>query len=232
MTDQTPAPPAGWDRHDPREWGDPRFGARTGEHAAARPPKPPRSLAFRIARVLGIVVVVLAVIVLLAVACTTSAKPPAAPTTGPAITSVDPGDQSNIGAADEPQQARPFGETATYPRGSTVTVSAPTAYKPSTYAAGNTGSRALLFTVTLTNNTPDVFDTGAAYITATYNGIAASQIFDSAKDINGFTGQQLQPGKSVKARIVFSIANDEQGAIQVDVRPSPFEPTAVFTGQG
>ena len=69
-------------------------------------------------------------------------------------------------------------------------------------------------------------------INGTYNDIAASPIFDSAKDIGAFPPRMLQPGKKLTSKIVFSIPHDEAGEIQVEVTPSFQQDTAVFTGNG
>lgn len=127
---------------------------------------------------------------------------------------------------------KPFGSTIEYQSGVKVTVSQPAKFRPSSSAAGNIGQRAVSFKITITNGTAEPFDTAIVQVNASYNDIAAEHIYDAAKNIGGFPGRQLQPGKSLVSTAAFSIANDESGQLQVEVVPSFAQQAAVFTGNG
>ncbi|HEY9369673.1 DUF4190 domain-containing protein [Streptomyces sp.] len=100
-----------------------------------------------------------------------------------------------------------------------VTVSGPTAYKPSEFAAGHTeGNKAYQVTVVIENGGTKKFD--AALVTldarAGKDGVAAEQIFDE-KVGTGFTGSIL-PGK--KSTVVFAFdAPADAKNLTVEVSP-------------
>lgn len=126
---------------------------------------------------------------------------------------------------------KPIGETVTYDSGSTVTVSNVRPYVPSGTAAGTENSvRCIAVDVVVKNGNDHPFDTSMTYVSATYNGLAASQVYDSAKNISSLPSTQLQPGKSARATLVFSVPEKAAGDLQVEVRPSFNSEVAVFTG--
>ncbi|MEJ2862746.1 DUF4190 domain-containing protein [Actinomycetospora flava] len=120
-----------------------------------------------------------------------------------------------------------FGQTFTYADGLAVTVSEPTSYDPSSYAAGNTNPHALKMTVRVTNNTGAAFDPTLLTVSMTTGGAPASQIFDT--EMGMAPQNQLQPGRSMTYDVAFSTTADS-GEAQVDVVPSFDHEHAVFTG--
>ncbi|MEU8524653.1 MULTISPECIES: DUF4352 domain-containing protein [Streptomyces] len=112
------------------------------------------------------------------------------------------------------------GESSVYDKdGLKVTVSAPTAYKPSEFAAGHTeGNKAYQVTVVIENGGKKKFD--ATLVTADAragkDGVAAEQIFDE-KVGTGFNGS-IMPGK--KSTVVFAFdAPADAKNLTVEVSP-------------
>jgi hypothetical protein len=120
-----------------------------------------------------------------------------------------------------------FGQTFTYADGLAVTVDLPTAYDPSSYAAGNTNPHAFGVTVRVTNNTGQAFDPTLLSVAMSTAGAPASQVFDSEMGLP--PQNQLQPGRSLTYDVAFSTTTDA-GEAQVDVVPSFDHEHAVFTG--
>ncbi len=120
-----------------------------------------------------------------------------------------------------------FGQTFTYADGLAVTVDPPTAYDPSSYAAGNTNPHAFQVTVRVTNNTGQAFDPTLLSVAMSTAGAPASQVFDSEMGLP--PQNQLQPGRSLTYDVAFSTTTDA-GEAQVDVVPSFDHEHAVFTG--
>jgi hypothetical protein len=129
------------------------------------------------------------------------------------------------------QFTKPIGETVTYDSGSTVTVSNIAPFRPSGTAAGaEMGARCVSVDVVIKNGNEEPFDTSMTYVSATFNGMAAPQVFDSAKNISSLPSTQLQPGKEARATLVFALPQKGSGDLQVEVRPNFNSETAVFTG--
>ena len=120
-----------------------------------------------------------------------------------------------------------FGQTFTYADGMAVTVGRPTAYDPSSYAAGHTNPHAFQVTVRVTNNTGRAFDPALLQVAMSTAGAPASQVFDSEMGLP--PQNQLQPGRSLTYDVAFSTTTDS-GEAQVDVTPSFGHEPAVFTG--
>jgi len=130
-------------------------------------------------------------------------------------------------AAPSATSAVAFGQTFTYADGLAVTVDRPTAYDPSSYAAGNTNPHAFQVTVRVTNNTGRAFDPTLLSVAMSTAGAPASQVFDSEMGLP--PQNQLQPGRSLTYDVAFSTTTDS-GEAQVDVVPSFDHEHAVFTG--
>jgi hypothetical protein len=143
-------------------------------------------------------------------------------------------DLSSVGAGTPPvaapapaTSAVAFGQTFTYADGLAVSVSEPTTYDPSSYAAGNTNPYAYSVTVRITNNTGTAYDPVLLQTAMSTGGAQASQIFDTE---TGTPPQnQLQPGRSMTYEVAFSTTTNS-GEAQVDVTPSFTHEAAVFTG--
>ena len=126
---------------------------------------------------------------------------------------------------------KPIGETVTYDSGSTVTVSDVQPFRPSGTAAGaEMSARSVSVDVVIKNGNEEPFDTSMTYVSATFNGQAAPQVFDSAKNISSLPSTQLQPGKEARAILVFALPEKAAGDLQIEVRPNFNSETAVFIG--
>jgi hypothetical protein len=138
-----------------------------------------------------------------------------------------PGTSGTSGTSALATSAVGFGQTFTYADGLAVTVDRPTAYDPSSYAAGNTNPHAFGVTVRVTNNTGRAFDPTLLSVAMSTAGAPASQVFDSEMGLP--PQNQLQPGRSLTYDVAFSTTTDA-GEAQVDVVPSFDHEHAVFTG--
>ena len=138
-----------------------------------------------------------------------------------------PGTSGTSGTSAPATSAVGFGQTFTYADGLAVTVDRPTAYDPSSYAAGHTNPHAFQVTVRVTNNTGQAFDPTLLSVAMSTAGAPASQVFDSEMGLP--PQNQLQPGRSLTYDVAFSTTTDA-GEAQVDVVPSFDHEHAVFTG--
>ncbi|MFF8284702.1 hypothetical protein ACF1DY_26970 [Streptomyces albus] len=115
---------------------------------------------------------------------------------------------------------RAAGESAVYPgKGLKVTVSAPTAFTPSAYAAGHkNGQQAWKLRVTLENTSDRKIDTTLVTVGARQgeDGETTEGIFDGETVGSGFTGRLL-PGKRATAFYGFDAP---RGAKTLDVEVS------------
>lgn len=140
-------------------------------------------------------------------ACSTAptVEPPAAsqpPASSPAAAPT----QDAPTAAGEPTQGegtQPFGSTATWPDGVSITVSKPMPFKPSEYAAvGTKAPKYVAVEVTLKNGSKAPVESSMASLRATSGDQEAESVFDSAKGIE-MSSSRVLPGKSLKWRQVF-----------------------------
>ena len=130
-------------------------------------------------------------------------------------------------SAAEPASSVGFGQPFTFSDGMVASVSAPTAYRASRYAAGDTNAHAFRTTVTLTNNTGAAFDPTLLQVAMSTSGAPASRIFDGELGLAPQT--MLQPGRTMTYDVAFSTTTN-RGEAQVDVTPSFDYQHAVFTG--
>lgn len=104
-----------------------------------------------------------------------------------------------------------FGEVFTYENEVSISVSAPTEFTPTEYAAGVTpGQVALLFTIVITNGTDAAIDP-YAYESLASGGAQASAIFDFGNETYGNIGETPQtsvlPGQTVQWLVGYSVAD-------------------------
>ncbi|SDB80286.1 hypothetical protein GA0111570_10272 [Raineyella antarctica] len=101
-----------------------------------------------------------------------------------------------------------FGKAYTWEDGLSVTVSAPKAYTPSSSAFGPVaGQKAVSFQITIVNGTSAPFDPVMASITAQSGNTEASQIFDSAKAMEGSPSTKILAGRETTYKVAFSVAD-------------------------
>ncbi|MGC5364538.1 DUF4190 domain-containing protein [Streptomyces sp. DT24] len=111
------------------------------------------------------------------------------------------------------------GDTAIYDDDLKVTVSEPSAYSPSEYAAGHTeGNKAYKVDVVIENAGKKKFDATLATVDARagQDGVTAEQIFDDTVG-EGFSGSVL-PGKKVTVRYAFDTPSAAKN-LTVEVSP-------------
>jgi hypothetical protein len=134
-------------------------------------------------------------------------------------------------SAEEGDRIGRFGETYTWEDGIEVTISQPSTYRPSDSAAGTDGfKKFVLFTVTVKNGGKDRFDPGLFGINGLSGDTEASQVFDSAKDIGGGPNASLLPGRSVKFKAAFGVADASD--IVLEVSPSWEHDDVMFSSTG
>lgn len=142
--------------------------------------------------------------------------------------SESPSDDGEIEPVD-PADAAAFGETFAYDDGVELTVSEPTPYAPSEFAAGATFPDNVLITVTVTNNSAepvDVFAFGAM----TSGGEEGSSIFDfdgPEGEIGLPPTETLEPGATVTWKEAWSVADPSD--LQYSLAPGFMYDEAVFT---
>jgi hypothetical protein len=145
------------------------------------------------------------------------AAPTQAPTTEPPSPSPSPTDDGVLS----------FGESITYEDGVTLTVSAPTPYTPSEYAAGAEGvTAAVAFDVTIVNGTQANFDPSFFSTTLQSANVEGSEIYDSENGLEGSPSTTLLPGREAKFRIAYGVTNPAD--LVLEVSPSFEHNNAIY----
>lgn len=152
----------------------------------------------------------------------TSSPEPAQPS-APGPDTVTPPTFAEAPEPDPAPENMPFGNAVTYEDGMSISVSTPSPYTPSEYAAGNDYPTNLSFTITVTNGTGANVD-AYAYVQVTSGGTSGSQIFDLN---TSYPTGVILPGQSLSWVENWSVA--DPNAIVLSVAPG-FEYTdAIFT---
>lgn len=125
----------------------------------------------------------------------------------------------------EPEDEGPailaWGETLTYEDGLAITVSQPTGYAPSEWAAGGDGFTSfVVLNITVTNGTALPYEWFNLRVAATSGGAAASEVYDSAMDGQGMElgstpSADLLPGQSVTYAVGYGVANTADLTVDV-----------------
>lgn len=120
--------------------------------------------------------------------------------------------------APEPPAIPVFGDTISYPDGVSISVSVPSEYTPTEYAAGLVdGQSNVVFNFVLTNNSTENFDPTLVYATASSGGLEASGVFDTTDGI-GFPPQTaVTPGNAIQWAQAWSVANPADITMEVAV---------------
>lgn len=109
-----------------------------------------------------------------------------------------------------------FGDKFVFDDGLALSITKPEAFKPSEYAMTGEGKHVIM-TVTLDNGTSEDYKPSLAHFTASSGGEEAEQIFDSQNKLDGGPSTTVKPGKSVKFKIGFSVADVKD--ITLDASP-------------
>jgi hypothetical protein len=150
---------------------------------------------------------------------TSPAAPTQAPTTEPPSPSPSP-TPTDDGVLS-------FGESITYEDGVTLTVSAPTPYTPSEYAAGaENATAAVAFDVTIVNGTQSNFDPSLFSTTLQSANVEGSEIYDSENGLEGSPSTTLLPGREAKFRIAYGVTNPAD--LVLEVSPSFEHDNAIY----
>ncbi|PZF53299.1 hypothetical protein DEJ23_14850 [Curtobacterium sp. MCSS17_008] len=128
-------------------------------------------------------------------------------------------------AAENPK----FGQAFTFKSGLKVTISAPEAYTPSTYASGAAANN-IKFNVTIENGSDEAVTPVIFQYTATAGGQAGNEIFDTEQKVGAYDGpNSVAPGASASYVIGYGFAGSADG-VTVTFDPSDFvSKPATFT---
>jgi hypothetical protein len=168
-----------------------------------------------------------------------AATPGKAPAAASSSTTSDPGnfptpdtDTTAEDAAttpDEPEAPSEirFGQTWTWEDGTSVTVSTPKKFTPSTYAAGTDGfKKFVMFTVTIKNGSKKKLD-----LFATPNLMSgeteASAVFDTDKGLEGTPNSSIRPGRTAKFKVGYGVTTTTD--LVMEYSPTLEHEDAVFT---
>lgn len=168
-------------------------------------------------RKLVTVAVVLFILALVFVGCSSI---DAAPAADPKASQAAP--VTEAPATEEPAEEAPadnlplvFGETATWDNNVSISVSEPVAFQPTEYAAGMVeGHTSVVFEFVLTNNSGENYEP-LIYNTATSGGVDAPGIFDVEKGIDFAPTTVVLPGKTIKWKEAYSVADASDITLEV-----------------
>lgn len=130
-------------------------------------------------------------------------------------------------SSDSPINSR-FGEAVSYQDGLIVEIDKPTTFHPSdTSMTDSESSHFVQFVVTVTNFTGKIFDPNSMSITAQSGQTDASEVFDSAQNINGGATSKLLKGRLTKFKLAYGVEDPKD--IVVIVTPDYDYNDAIFT---
>lgn len=121
-----------------------------------------------------------------------------------------------------------FGDATRFTDGLTVSVAAPQPFTPSDSAAGWTpGQKASTFAITVTNGSQQNYDPRLLSTSVRSGQTEGSQIFDTARGLEGPPSTAVLPGQSVTFSVGFTVA--DPGSVVVQVTPGFQYNNAIFT---
>lgn len=102
----------------------------------------------------------------------------------------------------------PFGQTIAWEDGVTMTVTPPETYVPTEFATGD-GANNVVFTLTITNGSPDAISllTYSQVTSAGQPGAIVFDVLDSGEEISAEPSGILEPGQSVTWREAWAVAD-------------------------
>lgn len=108
-----------------------------------------------------------------------------------------------------------FGKAYTWSDGLSVTIAAPQPYTPGAYAAGTVdGQKAVSLQITVVNGTGAPFDPVLLTTTVQSGNTEASQIFDSAKGLEGSPSTKILAGRESTYKVAFSVADPKDIVVE------------------
>ncbi|MFD5830687.1 hypothetical protein [Lentzea sp. NPDC060358] len=126
-----------------------------------------------------------------------------------------------------------WGKRYTWANGLAVDVAAPVACTPGQYSMPSNITRAVKFTVTVTNGTNAAFETALMSIAddAQFNGQKAAKIFDSSGGCDStFDSATVLPGKTYTFEVAYAVGA-QPGEMQLVFEPTFNSDKAAFVGQ-
>jgi hypothetical protein len=149
--------------------------------------------------------------------------------TGPVSTPVaEPDSEDN--ETDTPY-VKPFGQTVRVAEAYEVTAEPPQKLRSSLTSAGERGIRSVSVKILIKNDTEQVLNAGTVRVNATFNGGATSNVWDTDKSVGMFVIEQIQPGQTGTAEFGFSLPEEAEGDLRVEVRVGMTTDIAVFFGR-
>lgn len=126
-----------------------------------------------------------------------------------------------------------FGETMTWDDGVALTVSVPEPYTPSDFAVGATHDTAVVFTLTITNNSTEdlqplplpTLSSGDQEVSQIFD--IGSNVIDPGDDVGFPPTATIEPGGSVSWKAAWSL--DDPSELTLQAAPSFLYPSATFT---
>jgi hypothetical protein len=122
-----------------------------------------------------------------------------------------------------------FGKSYTWEDGITLTVSKPSAFKPSEYTKIEGAKAHMKFTVTVVNKSSGPLDLGLTYITMQSNNKEAEQVFDSENGLEGSPSTKLLKGRESEWDIGFGVANPKDMVMEVALQDNFERPSLIYT---
>lgn len=125
-----------------------------------------------------------------------------------------------------------FGDSMIWEDNVSMSVSAPTPFTPTEYAAGATQPESVVFRVVLKNDSSQKLEP-FVYSTLLSGGVEASKIFDSSNaigEIGGAPSTVILPGQSVTWMEAYSVTDSKDLTMQIS--PSFDYEDAIFTTVG
>ena len=151
----------------------------------------------------------------------------------------EPGGTQTVEPVDEPDRETSLtgtdpgilklGSSFTYSDGLQLTLSKPTQFTPSEWAAPSSDP-GLIFTVTMMNGTGAKFDPTLSSITAQIGNEEAEQIFDSENGLDGGPSTSILPGREVTYKAAF-VGTDTKNLV-VEIAPDWDHGALTFTPDG
>ena len=120
-----------------------------------------------------------------------------------------------------------FGEAFAWEDGLSLTISKPTAYKPSEYAAaGDKFKKFVVFDVRVVNKTGKTWDPSLLYLTMQSSNQEGDRVFDSSK-LGDEPNTKLLNGREAKFKVAFGVADPAD--LVLEVTPDFDHESALFT---
>lgn len=149
---------------------------------------------------------------------------------GPAAESdnVDTGGTAQRGTATNPL---PFGGTATWEQGLSVTIATPQPYEPSAMAAGASGhDTSVSFAVTVRNGSSEVYKPIMMMLSVQSGHAPATRIYDVGRLQSLPPSSVVSPGRPVTFEVAFNVADPDD--VVVSVKPGFEFKRAYFAAGG